>query len=77
MNPFFKAMNPSAPMQQTQPMMGGPMANMGNVMQMYQQFRQTTSGDPQQMLNGLMQSGRINQDVLNRAQQMAHMFGML
>lgn len=66
MNPFFNAMGRQSPM-----------GNMGNIMQQYQQFRQSMSGDPQQIIGQMMQSGRVNQNMLNRAQQMAQMFGML
>lgn len=63
MNPFFNAMG------------GGQMNGMGNLMQRYQQFRQSMSGDPQQIINQMMQSGRINQNILNQAQMMAQQFG--
>lgn len=63
MNPFFNAMG------------GQPMNGMGNLMQRYQQFRQSMSGDPQQIINQMMQSGRINQNMLNQAQMMAQQFG--
>lgn len=48
---------------------------MPNPMQMISQFpqfmRQMQGQDPQQILNQLVQSGRINQQQLNQAQQMA------
>lgn len=48
---------------------------MPNPMQMiskFPQFMQQMQGqDPQQLLNQLMQSGRISQQQLNQAQQMA------
>lgn len=48
---------------------------MPNPMQMifqFPQFMQQMRGqDPQQMLNQLLQSGRVNQQQLNQAQQMA------
>jgi len=48
---------------------------MANPMQMMTQFpqfmRQMQGQDPKQLLNQLMQSGRVNQQQLNQAQQMA------
>lgn len=48
---------------------------MPNPMQMifqFPQFMQQMRGqDPQQLLNQLVQSGRVNQQQLNQAQQMA------
>lgn len=48
---------------------------MPNPMQMISQFpqfmQQMRGQDPQQMLNQLVQSGRVNQQQLNQAQQMA------
>lgn len=47
---------------------GGPM----DMMQQFQQFRQQMQGkDPKAELDKLLQSGKINQDQLNHAQQMA------
>lgn len=46
-----------------------------NPMQMMAQFpqfmRQMQGQDPQQLLNQLMQNGKVNQQQLNQAQQMA------
>jgi hypothetical protein len=48
---------------------------MSNPMQMISQFpqfmQQMRGQDPQQLLNQLVQSGRVNQQQLNQAQQMA------
>ncbi len=48
---------------------------MSNPMQMISQFpmfmQQMRGQDPQQVLNQLMQSGRVSQQQLNQAQQMA------
>ncbi len=48
---------------------------MPNPMQMISQFpmfmQQMRGKDPQQVLNQLMQSGRVSQQQLNQAQQMA------
>lgn len=60
-NPFFGAMGGSqAPR--------GPM----NMMQAFQQFRQQNQGkNPNEMIQQMLSSGRINQSQLNQAQQMA------
>ena len=48
---------------------------MPNPMQMISQFpqfmQQMRGQDPQQIINQLVQSGRVNQQQLNQAQQMA------
>ena len=53
--------------------LGGPqMGGSGNILQEFQQFRQQMHGvNPQQEINKLLQSGRISQQQLNQAQQMA------
>lgn len=53
------------------PMMQNPM----QLMQKYQQFRQQFQGNPQQIIQQMMQSGRISQNQLDAAQQMAQQFG--
>lgn len=44
---------------------------MVNVMQFPQFMQQMRGQDPQQIINSLMSSGRITQQQLNQAQQMA------
>lgn len=75
-NPLFNAMG------------GNPM---GNMMQMLNQLKQNPVGllqkagfnipaninGPQAILQHLTQTGQINQNQLNQAQQMAQMFGNL
>ena len=46
----------------------------GNMMQRFQQFQQTFRGDPNQQIQQLMNSGRINQTQYNQAVQMAQQF---
>lgn len=47
---------------------GGPM----NMMQAFQQFMQQNQGkNPNEILNQMLTSGKINQSQLNQAQQMA------
>ena len=64
--------------------------SMGNMMQMLTQLRQNPVGllqkagfnipaninGPQAILQHLTQTGQINQQQLNQAQQMAHMFNL-
>lgn len=71
-NPLFNAMNP-----------------MGNMMQMLTQLKSNPMAllqragfnipsyinSPQQIIQHLTQTGQINQQQLNQAQQMAQMFG--
>ena len=49
--------------------------NRGNsLMQMYQQFRQSFQGNPQQQIQQMLNSGRVNQAQYNRAVQLAQQF---
>lgn len=45
-----------------------------NLMQMYQQFRQSFQGNPQQQIQQLLNSGKVNQAQYNKAVQMAQQF---
>lgn len=50
---------------------------MNNIMQMinaFNQFKQTFQGDPKQEVEKLLQSGQITQQQLNEAQAMAKQF---
>lgn len=58
MNPLFQMMNN-----------GGGMH--GGLMQKLQQFRQSLTGDPQQTIQQMLNSGRISQDQYNNAVQQA------
>lgn len=51
--------------------MPGPMGNIGQIVQAFNQFKSTFNGDPQQTVQQLLNSGKISQDMLNQAQQMA------
>lgn len=64
-NPFFQAMNnnPGMPF------------NPAQMKQQFMQWRQGVNGDPQAIINQMMQSGRVSQAQLDKAQQMARMFG--
>lgn len=58
-NPLFKMMG-----------MGNQMP-MNNILQRFQQFRQTFQGDPRQQVQQLLNSGRVSQGQYNQAVQMA------
>lgn len=45
--------------------------NISQMIQAFNQFKSTFQGDPQQKVNELLQSGRISQQQLNQAQQLA------
>ena len=51
-----------------------PFGNMMNVMQSFNQFRQTFQGDPKQQVQQLLDSGRMTPDQFNQLQQMAQQF---
>lgn len=54
--------------------MPGMMGNFQQMVQQYQQFRQTFQGDPKAEVEKLVQSGKISQDQLNQLQMMANQF---
>lgn len=61
-NPFFAAMGGANGPQ------GGPM----NMMKAFQQFMQQNQGkNPDEMIQQMLSSGKLNQQQLNQAQQMA------
>lgn len=66
-NPLMAAMGGGMPM-------GGPMGNMAHMVQAFHQFRSQFTGDPKQAVQQMLNSGRITQDQLNQAQQMARQF---
>ena len=60
-------------------MLGGSRAGMGggpmNMLQQFKQFKEQMQGkNPQEEINKLLQSGKISQQQLNQAQQMAQQF---
>ena len=55
--------------QQMQPQNG-----MNQFVQRFEQFRRTFSGNPQQQVQQLLNSGRVSQEQYNRAFQMAQQF---
>lgn len=64
--------NPFVPMANAP--MPGPFGNLQQMMQQFNQFRQTFQGDPKQTVMNMVNSGRISQQQLNQAQQMARQF---
>ena len=56
------------------PQMGGPFGNIQEMMQRYQQFRQSFCGNPRQQVEQMMNSGQVSQDRYNYAYQMAQQF---
>lgn len=48
--------------------------NPTQLLQQFQQFRQSFNGNPQQMVQQMVQSGRVTQAQLQRAQQLAQQF---
>lgn len=61
-NPLFNALGGAQGQQ------GGPM----NMMQAFQQFMQQNQGkNPNEMIQQMLSSGKLNQQQLNQAQQMA------
>lgn len=66
-NPLFNALGNGMPMEN----MPNPFGNMTQFMQQFQQFKQNFSGDPKQKVQELLNSGKISQQQLNYAQQLA------
>lgn len=58
MNPLFQMLN-------------RPNNSMMQLFQQFQQFRQNFKGNPQEMVQQMLNSGRINQTQYNQAVQMA------
>jgi TATA-box binding protein (TBP) (component of TFIID and TFIIIB) len=50
------------------------MQNMQNMMNSFNQFRKTFSGNPQQQVQNLLNSGKVSQELYNQAVQMANNF---
>ena len=58
MNPLYQQMNNSG----------------NNLMQRFQQFKQSFTGNPQQQVQQLLNSGKVSQAQYNQAVQMAQQF---
>lgn len=63
-NPLFQMLGNAMP---------NNIGNMGNLIQQFQQFRNTFKGDPRQQVQQLLNSGRVSQEQYNQAVQMANM----
>lgn len=53
---------------------GVPAQQQNNMLQQFQQFRNSFRGNPQQMVQQMLQSGQINEAQLQQAMQMARQF---
>ena len=53
---------------------GNPMMQFQQIMNQFQQFKQSFQGDPKAEVEKLLQSGKMSQQQLNQLQQMAKMF---
>lgn len=51
-----------------------PMMQFQQMMNQFQQFKQSFQGDPKAEVEKLLQSGKMSQQQLNQLQQMAKMF---
>ena len=61
-NPLFSQMSRQMP---------GPISEMQQMMQQFQQFKASFRGDPQQEVQKLLNSGQMTQAQYNQIQQMA------
>ncbi len=69
MNPLFNALGGGQ--------MPGAMGQFQNLVQQFQQFKQSFHGDPKAEVEKLVQSGKTSQQQLNQLQQMAGQFQQL
>lgn len=56
---------------------GGPFNNPMQMIQQFNQFRQTFRGDPRQQVQNLLDSGQMSQEQFNQLSSMAQMFQQL
>lgn len=66
-NPLFQTLGGASSMP-------GPMGNMMQMMQQFNQFRNNFQGDPKAEVEKLLQSGKMSQQQLNQLQGMAQQF---
>lgn len=50
---------------------GSPFGNVMNLMTQFNQFRSTFQGDPNQQIQNLVNSGKVDKETYNNAYQMA------
>lgn len=55
----------------------GPTNNMANLLSQFNQFRSTFSGNPEQQVKQLLQSGRMSQEQFNHFAQTANQLRQL
>lgn len=67
MNPLYNLLNSGR----------GMPAQMSNVIQRFNQFRQNFRGDPRQQIQQMLNSGQVTQEQYNNAVQMANQFRQL
>jgi len=65
-NPLFNALG-------GMPMMGG-MGNLPKMVQMFNSFRNGFNGNPQQLVQEMLNTGRMSQDQFNQLSQAATQF---
>ena len=56
---------------------GGMFTNPMQMIQQFNQFRQTFQGDPKQQVQNLLNSGQMSQEQFNQLSSMAQMFQQL
>ncbi len=64
--------NPFVPMANAP--MPGPFGNFQQMIQQFNQFRNSFKGDPKQVVMQMVNSGQVSQSQLDQAQQMARQF---
>ena len=64
----------SNPLMGGMPQMPNGMGNIQQLMQQFNQFRQSFQGNPQQQIQQLMNSGKVSQSAYNTAYQKAQQF---
>lgn len=52
----------------------GPLGNIQNFMQRFQQFKNQFQGDPKQQVQNLLDSGQMTQEQFNQLSNMAKMY---
>lgn len=58
----------------TSPMIPGPMGNMMQMMQQFNQFRSTFQGDPKAQVEQLLKSGKMSEEQYKQLEALAKQF---
>ena len=69
-NPFYNRFKNNG----NQNNLPGPLGNMQNFMQRFQQFKNQFQGDPRQQVQDLLDSGQMTQEQFNQLSNMAKMY---